>query len=71
MDSIIALLKQQTDFFCEEGASEEAIRKADPRPAFAAISFMTNSASGLRQMFPWQMNMIRIISRIASVQKTV
>ena len=29
MDYIIALLKQQTDFFCEEGASEEAIRKAE------------------------------------------
>ena len=35
------------------------------RPAFCTRSFMTNSAIGLRQMLPWQMNSIFIISFIS------
>ena len=32
-------------------------------PALAAISFITNSAIGLRQMLPWQMNKIFFIAK--------
>ena len=39
----------------------DAITKASATPAFAAISFKINSAIGLRQMLPWQTNMILCI----------
>ena len=42
---------------CRRRVNDEPL----PCPALAAISFITNSAIGLRQMLPWQINSIFII----------
>ena len=42
----------------------EAISNAPLFPAFAARSFITNSAIGLRQILPWQMNKIKLVSKL-------
>ena len=36
------------------------------QPRFSTISFITYSAMGLRQMLPWQMNRILIVSIVRS-----
>ena len=41
----------------------ESMTNRSPAPALAAISFITNSAIGLRQMLPWQMNKIFFIAK--------
>ena len=66
----IGIIHQQVHFLKKSPPQIRCIfrRLARSSPAFFAMSFITNSANGLLQIFPWQTNKIFVIAYI-SLQK--